>query len=177
MVKPGPAMDVLDFGAGTGLVTIALQSHVRTITAADNSQGMLDILDAKIRTQRITNVRTRLVDLDRGDQLKGQFDLVVSSMTFHHIRDIGILLDRLAVLLRPSGRIVIADLDPDEGKFHDTQAGVFHDGFDRHDMQKYFEAAGFSDVQDRTAAVIQKPGNSGEMRAFPVFLMTGTKRG
>jgi uncharacterized OsmC-like protein/2-polyprenyl-3-methyl-5-hydroxy-6-metoxy-1,4-benzoquinol methylase len=176
-VKFGPAMDVLDFGAGTGLVTLALQPHVRTITAADSSQGMLDILDAKIRAQKITNVRTRRMDLDRDDRPEGQFDLVVSSLTFHHIRDVGMLLDRLAGLLRPSGRIIIADLDPDEGKFHDTPAGVFHEGFDRHEMQEYFEAAGFSEVRDRTAAVIQKPGTSGEMRTFPVFLMTGKKRG
>jgi len=176
-VKPGPEMDVLDIGAGTGLVTLALQPHVHTITAADSSQGMLDKLDAKIRAQEITNVRTRLVDLDWDDQPEGQFDLVVSSMTFHHIRDVGILLNRLAGVLRPSGRIAIADLDPDEGKFHDTPAGVFHDGFDRHEMREYFEAAGFCEVQDRTAAVVQKPGTSGEMRTFSVFLMTGKKQG
>jgi uncharacterized OsmC-like protein/ubiquinone/menaquinone biosynthesis C-methylase UbiE len=176
-VKPGPEMDVLDTGAGTGLVTLALQPIVRTITAADSSQGMLDILDAKVRAQEITNVRTRLVDLDRGDSPEGLFDLVVSSMTFHHIRDVGMLLNRLAGVIRPSGRIVIADLDPDEGKFHDTPAGVFHDGFDRHEMREYFEAAGFCEVQDRTAAVVQKPGLSGEMQTFSVFLMTGKKRG
>ena len=34
-------MDVLDYGAGTGLVTLALQPHVKSITAADSSQGML----------------------------------------------------------------------------------------------------------------------------------------
>ena len=176
-VKPGPEMDVLDIGAGTGLVTLALQPHVRTITAVDSSQGMLDILDAKIRAQKLANVRTRLVDLDRGDRLEGPFDLVVSSMTFHHIRDVGMLLDRMAGVLKPSGRIAIADLDSDEGKFHDTHEGVFHNGFDRHTMLKYFEAAGFCEVRNRTAAVIQKPGPSGEMRTFSVFLMTGKKRG
>ena len=176
-VKPGPEMDVLDIGAGTGLVTLALQPHVRTITAADSSQGMLDILDAKIRAEKITNARTRLLDPDRRDLPEGPFDLVVSSMTFHHIRDVGVLLNRLACVLKPSGRIVIADLDPDEGKFHDTPAGVFHDGFDRHEMLAYFGASGFCDVQDRTVAVVQKPGPSGEMQTFSVFLMTGKKRG
>ena len=65
-VQPGPDMDVLDFGCGTGLLTLALHPHVRTITAVDSSQGMLDVLDAKIRARSLTSVRTRLVNLDRG---------------------------------------------------------------------------------------------------------------
>ncbi|MGA9087049.1 MAG: class I SAM-dependent methyltransferase [Methanoregula sp.] len=174
-VQPGPAMDVLDFGCGTGLLTLALQPHVRTITAVDSSQGMLDVLDTKIRAQKIANVRTRLVNLEKGDTLTGPFDLVVSSMTFHHIRDTGMLLDRMAEILKPAGRIAIADLDSDEGKFHDTNDGVFHNGFDRHMMMKSFEAAGFSSVRNRTAAMVRKPGPSGEMRTFTVFLMTGKK--
>jgi ubiquinone/menaquinone biosynthesis C-methylase UbiE len=176
-VKPGPEMDVLDIGAGTGIVTLALRSHVRTITAVDSSQGMLDILDAKIRAQKPAHIRTRLVDLDRGDLSEGPFDLAVSSMSFHHIRDVRMLLDRLAGVLRPSGRIAIVDLDSDEGKFHDTHDGVFHHGFDRHMMLEYLEATGFCEVRDRTAAFVQKPGPSGEMQTFSVFLMTGKKRG
>ncbi|MDD1702777.1 MAG: class I SAM-dependent methyltransferase [Methanoregula sp.] len=175
-VQPGPETDVLDFGCGTGLLTFALLPHVRTITSVDSSQGMLDVLDAKIKTQGTRNVQTRLADLENGDLIPGQFDLVASSMTFHHIRDVGKLLDRLAGVIRPGGRIAIADLDSDEGKFHDSNEGVFHFGFDRHAMKKYLETAGFVEVRNRTAAIMQKPGPSGEMRQFSVFLMTGTKR-
>jgi len=175
-VQPGPAMDVLDFGCGTGLLTLALQPHVRTITAIDSSQGMLDVLDAKIKAQNLTNVRARLVDLEKGDELPGPYDLVVSSMTFHHIRDIGMLLERMAGAIRPKGRIAIADLDSDEGKFHDSPEGVFHNGFDRSMMMKSFEAAGFSSVRNRTAAMVRKPGPSGEMPTFTVFLITATKK-
>jgi len=174
-IRPGPAMDVLDFGCGTGLLTLALQPHVRTIIALDSSQGMLDVLNKKITAQDIKNVRTRHVDLEKGDELPGTFDLVVSSMTFHHIRDTGMLLDRMASVLRPAGRIAIADLDSDEGKFHDSNEGVFHFGFDRHTMRKSFEAAGFVSVRNRTAAILQKPGPDGGMRSFTVFLMTGEK--
>jgi ubiquinone/menaquinone biosynthesis C-methylase UbiE len=175
-VKPGPAMDVLDFGCGTGLLTLALQPHVRTIAAVDNSQGMLDVLEKKIEAQKLTNVRTRLVDLEKGDELPGPVDLVVSSMTLHHIRDTGTLLDRIAGILKPAGIIAIADLDSDEGEFHDSPEGVFHNGFDRCAMLKSFEAAGFVSVRNRTAAIVQKPGPSGAMRTFTVFLMTAKKR-
>ncbi len=176
-VKPGPEMDVLDFGCGTGLLTLQLQPLVHTITGVDSSQGMIDILDAKIRTQGLKNVRTRLVDLDKGGILDGKYDLVVSSMTLHHIPDIQPLIDRFAAVLKPSGQLAIADLDCDEGKFHESGEGVFHHGFDRCVMQKHFEAAGFEKVRNRTAAVVAKPAPDGGTRTFTVFLMIGRKRG
>jgi ubiquinone/menaquinone biosynthesis C-methylase UbiE len=175
-VKPGPDTDVLDFGCGTGLLTLALQPHVRSVAAVDSSQGMLNVLENKIRAQKIANVRTRLVDLDRGDALEGTFNLVVSSMTFHHIPDVEVLLERIAGVLATGGWLAVADLDSDEGKFHDTHEGVFHSGFDRIVMTKYFGNAGFESVRNRTAAMIAKPSLSGEMRTFTIFLMTGKKR-
>jgi 2-polyprenyl-3-methyl-5-hydroxy-6-metoxy-1,4-benzoquinol methylase len=174
-VKMTPDMDVLDFGCGTGLLTLQLQPLVRSITGIDSSQGMIDILGAKVIKQGLKNVKARLVDLDRGDELEGRYDLVVSSMTFHHIRDIPVLLDRFARILKHSGQVAIADLDCDEGKFHDTNEGVFHNGFDRCILKKHLETAGFGSVRNRTAAIIRKPGADGETRAFTVFLMTGLK--
>ena len=136
---------------------------------------MLDILDAKIRAKGLANVRTRLVDLDKGDSLEGRYDLVVCGMTLHHIPEIQPVLDRFAAVLKPGGILAIADLDLDEGKFHESNEGVFHFGFDRCTMQKYFTNAGFGEIRNRTAAIIQKPGPSGEMRTFRAFLMVGKK--
>ena len=175
-VQLKPDMDVLDFGCGTGLLTLRLQPSVRSITGVDSSQGMLDILGAKIRKQGLKNVKTRFVDLDRGGVLDGQYDLVVSSMTLHHIPEIQPLIDRFATILKPHGILAMADLDCDDGKFHESDEGVFHAGFDRCIMQKHFESAGFEHVRNRTAAVVVKPAPEGKSRTFTVFLMTGRKR-
>lgn len=68
-----PDLDVLDFGCGTGLITLALQPYVRSITGVDSSQGMLDILNRKISERNLTNVITRHVDLDQGMSFPGHF--------------------------------------------------------------------------------------------------------
>ncbi|MDD1691228.1 MAG: class I SAM-dependent methyltransferase [Methanoregula sp.] len=174
-VKLTPDMDVLDFGCGTGLITLQLQPLVRTITGIDSSQGMLDILNAKIKKQGLKNVKARLIDLEQGGVLDGQYDLAVSSTTFHHIRGVQPVLDQIARVVRPGGWLAVADLDSDDGKFHDSNEGVFHFGFDRCTMLKHFETAGFVSIRNRTAAIVPKPVPSGETRTFTFFLMTGRK--
>lgn len=168
-------MDVLDFGCGTGLLSLEFQPLVRSVTGIDSSPGMLAVLEEKVRSQHLTNVTTRCIDLEHGDRFEGQYDLVMSSMTFHHVRDVHRVLEILLHVLKPGGTLAIADLDCDNGKFHDTPEGVFHNGFDRCIMKTHLEAAGLTSVRNRTAAIVQKESPSGEIRAFTVFLMTGRK--
>jgi ubiquinone/menaquinone biosynthesis C-methylase UbiE len=170
-----PDMDVLDFGCGTGLLTLQLQPYVRTITGTDSSPGMLEVLTAKIGAGGLTSVRTSLFDPENPVSLEGEYDLIVSSMTFHHIPEIPTLLDILCSHLRPGGRLAIADLDREGGRFHDSNEGVFHFGFDRALLKKEMEDAGFAKVRNRTAAIIHKSSPVCQDRSFTVFLMTAGK--
>lgn len=174
-LSPSPDMDVLDFGCGTGLLTLALQPFVRSITGVDSSAGMLDVFQAKIKEQHLSNVKANLLDLDKGEVLTGSYHLIVSSMTFHHIKNISSLLKLFHSILLPAGRLAIADLDLDDGKFHTNNDGVFHFGFDRAKLSKTFTEAGFNNVQDISAAEIEKETLNKEMQRFTVFLMTGKK--
>ncbi len=170
-----PTMDVMDFGCGTGLLTLRLQPLARRITGVDSSQSMLDVLNAKVDKAKYTNVETRRLDLDRGDVLEGSYHAIVSAMTLHHIKEIRPLLNQFFKIIAPSGHLCVADLDPDYGRFHDSNEGVFHFGFDRHALRKVFLSAGFEDVVDTTAAEVFKPDSRGEMRRFSVFLMTAAR--
>lgn len=168
-------MDVMDFGCGTGLLTLNLAPLVRSITGVDSSRGMLDVLGKKVESAVIPNVRMQFVDMDKGDELKGSYDLIVSNMTMHHIKDVGTLIRQFYRLLKPSGSLCITDMDPDGGLFHDTREGLFHDGFERAWMKKAFTDAGFIDVKDKTAATIVKPSVEGVPSEFSVFLVSGRK--
>jgi ubiquinone/menaquinone biosynthesis C-methylase UbiE len=170
-----PAMDVLDFGCGTGLVSLQLRPQVRSVTGFDSSQGMLNVFKKKIVQQNLTGVEVHHLDFDKGDCIKGEYHLVVSSMTLHHIKDIRPIMDQFYKVLFPSGYICLADLDPDNGKFHDTDDGIFHHGFEREAMKNVIRLAGFTDVRDVQAAEVNKTGADGIARRFSVFLMIGRK--
>jgi ubiquinone/menaquinone biosynthesis C-methylase UbiE len=170
-----PDMDVLDFGCGTGLLTLALQPFVRSITGVDSSQGMLDVFKTKIKEQNLTNVEAEYIDLDKGDILRGSYHLIVSSMTLHHIKNISPLLKQFYSMLLPSGRVGVADLDLDDGQFHGNNDGVYHFGFDRETLRRIFMETGFQNVQSIHAAEIEKPVNDAKNRLFTIFLMTASK--
>lgn len=172
-VVPTPEMDVLDFGCGTGLLSLHLASRVRSLTGIDSSSAMLEVLRQKAVRHGLANVKTMHLDPDRGDVISGQYDLVASSMVFHHIQDIELVLRQLHAVIKPSGTLCIADLDPDDGLFHEDPTGVFHSGFDRDGLRGMLKQAGFHDVRDVLAAETTKPIAAGGERRFTVFLMTG----
>ena len=165
-------MDVLDFGCGTGLLTLALQPLVRSVTGADTSAGMLDVLRGKVHGSGLTNVKTVLLDPHATLSLDTSFHLVVSSMALHHVADLAPLLRWFNEQLHPGGRIALADLDREDGSFHEDSRDVHHLGFDREDLQALLAAAGFVDLAATTAIVTSK-----ESRDYPVFLITGRKAG
>ena len=171
---PGPDMEALDFGCGTGLVALRLAPLVRRLTGADGSEGMLGVFRAKAAAQGLENVQARPVALEGEPDLGGPYDLVVSSMTLHHVRDVAALVGHLARAVRPGGFLCLADLDAEDGSFHSDNTGVFHFGLDREQVAGLLEAAGFADVGQGTAATVEKPGPEG-MRAYPVFLVWGRK--
>ncbi len=171
---PKDSMDVLDFGCGTGLVTLRLQPLVRTIIGADSSEGMLGVLEGEVKANSLTNVRTRLVDIEKGERIEERFHLVVSSMTMHHVKDTAALLRQWHDLLLPGGMLAAADLDTEDGAFHGDNTGVFHHGFDRVYLKTLLQEVGFRDVRTVTATTMVRD-TAGGRREFPVFLVTARK--
>jgi len=129
-------MEALDFGCGTGLLTLKLQPLVKSITGVDSSLGMLGALQNKIELQVLENVHTRFADFEKGEHAEGSYDLIMSSMTLHHVPDTAAVLKEWFSLLRPGGQVCFADLDTEDGSFHSDKTGVFHFGFDREQLKQ-----------------------------------------
>lgn len=168
-------MEAMDYGSGTGLVTLYLRPHVAGIVAADSSQGMLDVLQQKINDAGITNVSTMPLNLESDLPPQMAFDLITSSMTIHHIADPAALINIFSNMLCNGGWLCIADLDTEDGSFHADMTGVHHKGFDRREMMDMFKEAGLRDVSAHTAHTFPKPTPDGALQEFSVFLVIGRK--
>ncbi|QXE89258.1 class I SAM-dependent methyltransferase [Geomonas subterranea] len=167
-------MYALDYGCGSGLVTLGLQPFVGHITGADSSPGMLEVLNRKIEAQGLENVATMPLDLEK-QNLERSFDLIVSSMTLHHVRDVPALVASLAQALKPGGWLALADLETEDGRFHDDPTGVLHHGFSRDFLTGEFARNGLDGLGVVTAASIEKSAADGSSRRYPVLLCVGHK--
>lgn len=167
-------MRALEYGCGTGLVSFALQPHLGQITLADTSQGMLDVLCEKIASADVKNMQPVRLDLLSDPLPDTQYDLTYSLLTLHHIHDVNKMLARFRDVLVPGGHLLVADLDKEDGSFHTDGSTDVHLGFDRAELQKTVEEAGFGNVQFSTPYEIKKKiGN--EEKTFPVFLLSAQK--
>lgn len=161
-------MKIVDYGAGTGLVSFNLCEKAHHIIAMDNAQKMLDEIDKKAQNASIDNIYTRYHDISKEDLPKEQFDLFISSMTMHHIPDTKDFLTKAKQSLLPGGYIVINDLDSEDGTFHSMgNDDVAHLGFDRADLKALFEELGLEVIYLETAEIISKS------QEYPIFLIVG----
>ncbi len=171
--RPTKQWDVLDYGCGTGLVGLYLLPHVGSVTGADNSPAMLDVLGRKIAEGEIENMKVTRLDLEHDPLPKDRWHMVVTSMTMHHVADTDKVLRAFHDLLAPGGTLCIADLDSEPGLFHPPEAAgsVHHHGFDRERLKRQLAEAGFREAHAVTAYTVRKPVEGGEEREFPVFLL------
>jgi ubiquinone/menaquinone biosynthesis C-methylase UbiE len=167
-------MSALEYGCGTGLVSFALQSELGQITLADTSQGMLDVLTEKISASGVRNMKPLCLDLSADPMPSERFDLTYSLMTLHHIEGAKEILKKFHTLLEPSGILCVADLDKEDGTFHTDGTTDVHLGFERAELQRWVEDAGFTDIKFSTAYEIKKKIGDIE-KTFPVFLLTARK--
>jgi 2-polyprenyl-3-methyl-5-hydroxy-6-metoxy-1,4-benzoquinol methylase len=174
-VPLNPNMSALDYGCGTGLLSFPLKDTLGAILMADSSGGMLDVVNEKIAAQGVTNMTTVKLDLLSDPAPTRQFDLIVTSMTLHHVPDTDHILRVFHDLLNPGGYLCIADLDKEDGSFHGPEVDVHH-GFDQADLSLRTAQAGFGDIRFQTVFSIAKELASGT-RDYPVFLMTARRAG
>lgn len=166
-IAPGTTTRVLEYGAGTGLVSQFLAPHVGSLVLADTSRGMREAMEHKITTGVLPD-GALVVDWDlaKGTAPEASFDVVVTVLTLHHLPDPATALRAFAELLPAGGHVCIADLDEEDGSFHgDAHEGHVHHGFDREDLQRQLEAAGFRDVQFSHVHSLERDSST-----YPMFL-------
>ena len=174
-IRLNGGMKALEYGCGTGLVTIELAPYVKEVLAVDLSEGMLSVLKGKINGLGIKNIFPRRMDLTQAPPLNEGFDLIYTSMTLHHIQDVKGLMRSFGRMLNPYGFMAIADLDLEDGTFHQKDAeGVRHNGFDRGEILTILDSLGLKNLKAVTAHEVQKTLPDGEMRSYSVFLIFGS---
>ena len=159
-------LDVLEIGCGTGLLTLLVAPHVRTIVAVDAAHGMITALQAKLdKPAAPKNVQPLCVLLvDPEDRLlpgafqqdhggpRLKYDLILSHLVLHHIEDLTGVLKTMLGCLKKGGSVALTDFEdfgPEAKRFHSAarMEGVERHGIKRVWMEGLMREIGFVEVR------------------------------
>ena len=130
-----------DLGCGTGQVSDALSPFVRQVIAVDSSSGMLQAARARLRNRE--NIAVRRGTLERLPVEDAELDAAVMVLVLHHAADPARVLAEVARVVRPGGRLLIADMLPhDHDEYRQTMGHVWL-GFSERQLERWSLGAGF----------------------------------
>ena len=131
--------EILDFGGGTGLLSLPLAEQAKSVTLVDISERMLEQARLKAEQQDIKNIQ--FLDQDLLEKpLEKEFDLIVVCRVLHHMPDLDAALSLFHQHLKEDGQLLIAD-------FTKTEAN--HHGFELPELENKLIQHGFSSVHSQ----------------------------
>jgi len=167
-------MTALEFGAGTGITSFILKDYLKEIRLMDNSSEMVRVMNEKIKSSKVKNLKTLNFNLETEEYKGRKFDLVFTQMVLHHVIDIERIIDRFYQLLNPNGYLAIADLYEEDGSFHgDGFTG--HRGFSIDVLSDILKNNHFRDISHKTCFVIDRKISETESKQFEIFIMAAKR--
>ncbi|MDQ3765682.1 MAG: methyltransferase domain-containing protein [Actinomycetota bacterium] len=118
---------VLDVGCGPGYLTALAAEAALPGGSAVGIDPSVPMVEQARRTRETANCSFRLGKAESLDMADGSFDVVVSSLAVHHIPEEvrATAFAEMYRVLRPGGRVLIADFRPPRGHLGRHLVGVF----------------------------------------------------
>ena len=163
-----PAIDVADFGCGSGSLSLEMARWARSVTAIDASPSALS--KARERAEAAGEGLARRIKFLKDDlhalSLKSaSLDLVVISQSLHHVETPEKVVREAARVLRPGGHCVLVELLPHKEKWVVDRLGHRWQGLEPEAVRGWLKAAGFTRLElDASVSRTTDP--------FRVFLFT-----
>ena len=116
-LKPG--MVVADIGAGSGYYASRIARRVGPsgrVYATDIQQGMIDILERRIKNEGLANITTILGGMDDPRLPPASIDLAIMVDVYHELQQPQLFLQRLKPAFKPNGRLVLLEFRKEDPK-------------------------------------------------------------
>ncbi|MED4125206.1 methyltransferase domain-containing protein [Halalkalibacterium halodurans] len=144
-LRNSQSKSLLDYGSGTGLISLELSDLVGSILLVDSSKQMLEVAKAKITHKGMTNAKVLYSDFTQETpELKA--DIVLLSLVLLHIPDTNKILQELFAILNDGGKLIIVDFDKNDKIQHPK----VHNGFSHEELKKRLSEVGFKSIEMRT---------------------------
>ena len=144
-LRNSKSKSLIDYGSGTGLISLELSDLVDSILLVDSSKQMLEVAKAKISHKGIANAKVLYSDFTQETpELKA--DIVLLSLVLLHIPDTKKILQELFNILNNGGKLIIIDFDKND-KIHHPKV---HNGFSHEELKQRLSEVGFQSNEVKT---------------------------
>ncbi|MCY7848874.1 class I SAM-dependent methyltransferase [Bacillus haynesii] len=144
-LRNSQSKSLIDYGSGTGLISLELSDLVHSILLVDSSKQMLEVAKAKISRKGIANAKVLYSDFTQETpELKS--DIVLMSLVLLHIPDTNKILQELFGILNDGGKLIIIDFDKNDKIQHPK----VHNGFSHEELKKRLSDVGFKSTEMKT---------------------------
>ena len=106
---------VLDVGAGTGYMSLAIAERVKSVVAFDFDSDVLHYLEKVANQKNIKNIETRVGDFKDIPLESESFDKAVASISLHEVQPLPTALSEIYKVLKNNGLFVCIELEHVEG--------------------------------------------------------------
>jgi ArsR family transcriptional regulator len=149
---PGPFALMIDVGVGQGRMLEVFADRVARAEGFDTSRQMLAIARATLSSLPEGKATVRYGDVYEPPVAPGAADLVTIHQVLHFLPDPGRAVVEAARLLKPGGRLVIADFAPHSLEFLREKHAHRRLGFSDAEMAQWCAAAGVPRIKATTLA-------------------------
>lgn len=111
---------ILDVGAGTGRLAIALDQQGAEVTAIDVSSAMLNVL----RQKSGNNISTVVASAEKLPFESKAFDIVIAAFLVVHLKDPIIFFDEVYRILKSEGIFLVTNINQKEAPAIKTAEGI-----------------------------------------------------
>ena len=137
-----PIHDLVDIGTGTGKLLEVLSPKVDQAVGIDLSRDMLGVARANLAAAGLRNSQVRHGDMYMLPLSSQSADLATIHQVLHYADDPALVIGEAARVLRPGGRLIVADFAPHELEFLRTEHAHRRLGFSDAEVEGWFRAAG-----------------------------------
>lgn len=135
---------VMEVGPGEGQLLTELAHRFKNLTALDNSKDMLEKSREAINETGRTDVEFILGDTAVARKQNVGSDLIIFDMVLHHISSPAKTFMDIAVLLKPSGFLLVIELCSHDQDWVRESCGDLWLGFEEEDLNHWADKAGLA---------------------------------
>jgi len=171
---------VLDVGIGTGFLALGAARAVGKtgkIIGVDLSEAMLNKAKANLSKRGLANrVEFRVGDAENVPLEDASVDVAIGNMILHHCPDPQRAIREMTRVLKPSGKLVVSDLEEHHEEWLKTEMSDLWLGFSLEKIRKMFTQAKLKNVKVELARTkCCGVSIAGRKAAIGIFVAEGQK--